>query len=242
VGVFHDVTELKKFEKARSEFIANVSHELITPITSIIGFVETLRDGAINDLKKRDEFLNIIHSHSQRLNNLVNDILSLSRIEFREIEMNPVPISVQEILNNAKALYNDKIKSKKQSLRMQIPSELPPAFSDPEMIIQVFSNLIDNAVKFTPDRGKITVKAREEDEFIQIDVTDTGIGIEEEHLPRIFERFYRVDKARSREMGGTGLGLAIVKHIVHANRGKVSVKSESGKGSTFSVFLPKAAY
>jgi two-component system phosphate regulon sensor histidine kinase PhoR len=242
VGVFHDVTELKKFEKARSEFIANVSHELKTPITSIIGFVETLRDGAINDLKKRDEFLNIIHSHSQRLNNLVNDILSLSRIEFREIEMNPVPISLKEILDNAKALYNDKIKSKKQSLRMHIPSELPPAFSDPEMIIQVFSNLIDNAVKFTPDRGKITVKAREKDDFIQIDVSDTGIGIEEEHLPRIFERFYRVDKARSREMGGTGLGLAIVKHIVHANKGKVSVKSESGKGSTFSVFLPKAAY
>jgi len=242
VGVFHDVTELKKFEKARSEFIANVSHELKTPITSIIGFVETLKDGAINDLKKRDEFLNIIHSHSQRLNNLVNDILSLSRIEFREIEMNPVPISLKEILDNAKALYNDKIKSKKQSLRMHIPSELPPAFSDPEMIIQVFSNLIDNAVKFTPDRGKITVKAREKDDFIQIDVSDTGIGIKEEHLPRIFERFYRVDKARSREMGGTGLGLAIVKHIVHANKGKVSVKSESGKGSTFSVFLPKAAY
>ena len=123
---------------------------------------------------------------------------------------------------------------------MHIPSELPPAFSDPEMIIQVFSNLIDNAVKFTPDRGKITVEAREEDEFIQIDVTDTGIGIAVEHLPRIFERFYRVDKARSREMGGTGLGLAIVKHIVHANKGKVSVQSESGKGSTFSVFLPKA--
>jgi len=241
VGVFHDVTELKKFEKARSEFIANVSHELKTPVTSIIGFVETLKDGAINDLKKRDEFLNIIHSHSQRLDNLVNDILSLSRIEFREIEMNPVPISVKEILDNAKALYNDKIKSKKQSLRMHIPAELPEAFSDPEMIIQVFSNLIDNAIKFTPERGKITVKAREEDDFIQIDVSDTGIGIAEEHLPRIFERFYRVDKARSREMGGTGLGLAIVKHIVHANRGKVSVESEFGKGSTFSVFLPKAA-
>ena len=240
VGVFHDVTELKKFEKARSEFIANVSHELKTPITSIIGFVETLRDGAINDLKKRDEFLNIIHSHSQRLDNLVNDILGLSRIEFREIEMNLGPMSVKEILDNTMALYKDKIKSKKQSIKMHIPSELPAVFSDPEMIIQVFSNLIDNAVKFTPDRGKITVEAREEDEFIQIDVTDTGIGIEEEHLPRIFERFYRVDKARSREMGGTGLGLAIVKHIVHANRGKVSVKSESGKGSTFSVFLPKA--
>jgi len=241
VGVFHDVTELKKFEKARSEFIANVSHELKTPITSIIGFVETLKDGAINDLKKRDEFLNIIHSHSRRLDNLVNDILSLSRIEFREIEMNPVPISVKEILDNAQALYNNKIKSKKQSLKINIPTELPAAFSDPDMIVQVFSNLIDNAIKFTPERGKIAVEARDVNDFIQIDVSDTGIGIAEEHLSRIFERFYRVDKARSREMGGTGLGLAIVKHIVHANRGEVSVKSEFGKGSTFSVFLPKTA-
>jgi two-component system phosphate regulon sensor histidine kinase PhoR len=242
VGVFHDVTELKKFEKTRSEFIANVSHELKTPITSIIGFVETLRDGAINDLKKRDEFLNIIHSHSQRLDNLVNDILSLSRIEFREIEMNPEPISIKEILESVESLFKDKIRSKEQSLRMQIPSGLPAVFSDPEMIIQVFSNLIDNAIKFTPDRGKITVEAGEEENFIRIDVSDTGIGIAEEHLPRIFERFYRVDKARSREMGGTGLGLAIVKHIVHANRGKVAVRSEPGKGSTFSVFLPKAAH
>lgn len=240
VGVFHDVTELKNFEKTRSEFIANVSHELKTPITSIIGFVETLKDGAINDLKKRDEFLNIIHSHSQRLANLVNDILSLSRIEFREIEMNPVPISVREILDNASVLYIDKIKSKNQSLKMYIPDELPAVYSDPEMIVQVFSNLIDNAVKFTPENGKITVKAGEEGDLIKIDVTDTGIGIKEVHFSRLFERFYRVDKARSREMGGTGLGLAIVKHLVHANKGNVSVKSEPGVGSTFSVFLPKA--
>lgn len=240
VGVFHDVTELKKFEKARSEFIANVSHELKTPITSIIGFVETLSNGAIDDLKKRDEFLSIIHSHSQRLDNLVNDILSLSRIEFREVEMNPEPISVKKILENARALYNDRISAKKQTLKMHIQSKLPKVFSDPDMIIQVFSNLIDNAIKFTPEKGEITLDARESNGFIRIDVSDTGIGIAEEHLSRIFERFYRVDKARSREMGGTGLGLAIVKHIVQANKGEVSVKSEQGKGSTFSVFLPKS--
>lgn len=240
VGVFHDISNLKKLEKARSEFIANISHELKTPITSIIGFVETLRNGAIDDLKKRDEFLNIIYSHSQRLNNLLNDILSLSRIEFREIKMNFQPVSVKEILDNAQALYKNKIESKKQSLRVDIPSKLPPALTDPEMIVQAFSNLIDNAIKFTPERGKIMVKAQETDDFIRTDVTDTGIGMAEKHLSRIFERFYRVDKARSREVGGTGLGLAIVKHIVQANKGRITVRSQPGKGSTFSVFLPKA--
>ncbi|MFQ6083910.1 MAG: two-component system histidine kinase PnpS [Candidatus Aminicenantia bacterium] len=239
VGVFHDITELKKLEKARSEFMANVSHELKTPITSIIGFVETLRNGAINDLKKRDEFLDIIYSHSQRLINLVNDILSLSRIESREIKMNLQPVSVKEIIENIRTLYRDKIESKKQSFQMNIPSELSPVLADPERIAQAFSNLIDNAIKFTPEKGKIMVKAQEIDNFIRIDVSDTGIGIAEEHLPRIFERFYRVDKARSREMGGTGLGLAIVKHIVQAHQGKTTVKSQPEKGSTFSVFLPK---
>ena len=240
VGVFHDISNLKKLEKARSEFIANISHELKTPITSIIGFVETLRNGAVDDLKKRDEFLNIIYSHSQRLNNLLNDILSLSRIEFREIKMNFQPVSVKEILDNAQALYKNKIESKKQSLQVHIPSKLPLVFSDPEMIAQAFSNLIDNAIKFTPERGKIMVKAQETDDFIRTDVTDTGIGMAEKHLSRIFERFYRVDKARSREMGGTGLGLAIVKHIVQANKGRITVDSQPGKGSTFSVFLLKA--
>lgn len=240
VGVFHDITNLKKLEKARSEFIANVSHELKTPITSIIGFVETLRDGAVDDLKKRDEFLNIIHSQSQRLIDLLNDILSLSRIEFREIKMDIQPVSIKEILDNTQALYKNKIESKKQSLRVHIPSKLPSVLTDPEMIAQAFSNLIDNAIKFTPERGKIMVKAQETDDFIRTDVTDTGIGMAEKHLSRIFERFYRVDKARSREMGGTGLGLAIVKHIVQANKGRITVESQPGKGSTFSVFLPKA--
>lgn len=240
VGVFHDITNLKKLEKARSEFIANVSHELKTPITSIIGFVETLKNGAVDDLKKRDEFLNIIYSHSQRLNNLLNDILSLSRIEFREIKMNFQPVSIKEILDNAQALYKNKIESKKQSLQVDIASKLPPVLSDPEMITQAFSNLIDNAIKFTPEKGKIIVRAQETDDFIRTDVSDTGIGIEKKHVSRIFERFYRVEKARSREMGGTGLGLAIVKHIVQANKGKIKVKSQSGKGSTFSVFLPTA--
>jgi len=239
VGVFHDITNLKKLEKARSEFVANVSHELKTPITSIIGFVETLRNGAVDDLKKRDEFLNIIQTQSQRLVNLLNDILSLSRIEFREIEMNFQPVSIKEIFDNTSAFYRNKIESKKQSLQIDMPSKLPPVLSDPEMIAQVFSNLIDNAIKFTPEKGKIVVRAQETDDFIRIDVSDTGIGIAEKHLPRLFERFYRVDKARSREMGGTGLGLAIVKHIIQAHGGKVGVESELGKGSRFFFTLPK---
>jgi len=240
VGVFHDITNLKKLEKARSEFIANVSHELKTPITSIIGFVETLRNGAEDDIKKRDEFLNIIHSQSQRLIDLLNDILSLSRIEFREIKMDIQPVAIKEILDNTQALYKNKIESKKQSFQVDIPSKLPPVLSDPEMIAQAFSNLIDNAIKFTPEKGQIKVTAREKDNFVQIDISDTGIGIAEKYLPRLFERFYRVDKARSREMGGTGLGLAIVKHIVQAHKGRITVESQPGKGSTFSVFLPTA--
>ncbi len=241
VGVFHDITDLKKLEKVRSEFLANVSHELITPITSIVGSVETLKDGAINDPKKRDDFLNIIDSHSQRLANLVNDILSLNQIESHEIKMNFQPVSIKEIIDDIWALYKNKAESENRSFEINIPPKLPPVSADPEWITLAFSNLVDNALKFTKPKDQIKVKAEEINNFIRIDVSDTGIGIPEEHLPRIFERFYRVDKARSREMGGTGLGLAIVKHIVQTNKGKITVKSQLGKGSAFSVFLRKAS-
>ena len=241
VGVFHDITNLKKLEKVRSEFLANVSHELITPITSIVGSVETLKDGAIDDPKKRDDFLDIIDSHSQRLANLVNDILSLTQIESHEIKMSFQPVSIKEIINNVWTLYKNKAESEKRSFEINIPSELSPVWADPEWITLAFSNLVDNAIKFTKPKDQIKVRAEEVKNFVRIDVSDTGIGIEEEHFPRIFERFYRVDKARSREMGGTGLGLAIVKHIVQANKGKITVKSQLSKGTTFSVFLPKAA-
>lgn len=241
VGVFHDITNLKKLEKVRSEFLANVSHELITPITSIVGSVETLKDGAIDDPKKRDDFLDIIDSHSQRLANLVNDILSLTQIESHEIKMSFQPVIIKKIIDDIWALYKNKAESEKLSFEINIPSKLPPVSADPEWITLAFSNLVDNAIKFTKPKDQIKVRAEEINNFVRIDVSDTGIGISEEHLPRIFERFYRVDKARSREMGGTGLGLAIVKHIVQANQGKITVKSKPGKGSTFSVVLPKAA-
>ncbi|MCK4431971.1 MAG: PAS domain-containing protein [Candidatus Aminicenantes bacterium] len=241
VGVFHDITDLKKLEKARSEFLANVSHELITPITSIVGSVETLKDGAINIPNKRDDFLDIIYSHSQRLANLVNDILSLTQIEAHEIKMSFQPVIIKEIIDDIWALYKNKAESEKLSFEIDIPSKLPHVSADPEWITLAFSNLVDNAIKFTKPKDQIKVRAEEINNFVRIDVSDTGIGISEEHLPRIFERFYRVDKARSREMGGTGLGLAIVKHIVQANQGKITVKSKPGKGSTFSVVLPKAA-
>jgi two-component system phosphate regulon sensor histidine kinase PhoR len=241
VGVFHDITDLKKLEKVRSEFLAGVSHELITPITSIVGSVETLKDGAINDPKKRDDFLNIIDTHSRRLANLVNDILSLTQIESHEIKMNFQPVSVKEVIDHIWALYKNKAESENRSFEINIPPKLPPVWADPEWITLAFSNLVDNALKFTMPNGQIKVETEETNNFIRIDVSDTGIGIAEEHLPRIFERFYRVDKARSREMGGTGLGLAIVKHIVQANKGKIKVKSQLGKGSAFSVFLRKAS-
>ena len=241
VSVFHDITNLKKLEKVRSEFLANVSHELITPITSIIGSVETLKDGAINIPNKRDDFLDIIDSHSKRLANLVNDILSLTQIEAHEIKMSFQPVIIKKIMDDIWALYKNKAESEKLSFEINIPSKLPHVLADPEWITLAFSNLVDNAIKFTKPKDQIKVRAEEINNFVRIDVSDTGIGISEEHLPRIFERFYRVDKARSREMGGTGLGLAIVKHIVQANQGKITVKSKPGKGSTFSVVLPKAA-
>jgi two-component system phosphate regulon sensor histidine kinase PhoR len=172
---------------------------------------------------------------------LVNDILSLTQIEAHEIKMSFQPVIIKKIMDDIWALYKNKAESEKLSFEINIPSKLPHVLADPEWITLAFSNLVDNAIKFTKPKDQIKVRAEEINNFVRIDVSDTGIGISEEHLPRIFERFYRVDKARSREMGGTGLGLAIVKHIVQANQGKITVKSKPGKGSTFSVVLPKAA-
>jgi len=239
VGVFHDITEIRRLERVREEFIANITHELKTPVTSIIGFLETLKNGVINNSKKRNEFLDIIYFHAKRLANLIEDILTLSKIESRKTEMNFRSIPIIDILEETCFLYRDKIKSKELGLRINIPENLPPVRGDFDQLITVFSNLLDNAIKFNKNKGKIIIEAKEENDFIKIDITDTGIGIPKEHISRIFERFYRVDKARSREFGGTGLGLAIVKHIVKAHQGKITVKSQRGKGSTFSIFLPK---
>ena len=241
VAVFHDITEIKNLAKMRSEFVANVSHELKTPLTSIKGFVETLREGAIEDKKNARRFLDIIQLHAQRLENLVEDILSLSAIESREEKWNFQKTSVVPILETIVGLYKDRFSNRELKLNLDLDPGLPAIYIDQPRIEQAFINLLDNAVKFTPAKGSISIKVYSDNGFVRIDFKDSGIGIEQQHLPRLFERFYRVDKGRSRELGGTGLGLAIVKHIVQSHHGKVLVQSEPQKGSTFSVLLPKSS-
>jgi len=237
-AVFHDITELKKLERLRSEFVSNVSHELKTPLTSIKGFVETLKEGALKDPAHAQRFLDIILKHTKRLEDLVNDILNLSAIESKEFKLNKEAVPPGHILKAVLSFYRNQLESKRQQFSTDIPVNIPNIIVDVKKIEQVFSNLLDNAIKYTPAEGKISITAKTEGKFVRVDVTDSGIGIAQDDLPRLFERFYRVNKDRSREMGGTGLGLAIVKHIVQAHGGRIEVQSLPGKGSTFSVFLP----
>ena len=239
VVVLNDITEIKKLEKMRSEFVANVSHELRTPLTSIQGFVETLKDGAINDPGKAQYFLEIIEKQSNRLNNLIEDILQLSKIESQEIIMNLQSINLRDLIDKTISEFKKKIEQKNHKIKINISPQLPLIKADPEQIEVVFRNLLDNAIKYTPNGGEIYISAFEKAENIYIEIADNGIGISAEHLPRIFERFYRVDKDRSRKLGGTGLGLAIVKHIVQAHGGTIGVESKPGKGSKFFFTLPK---
>ena len=239
VVVLNDITEIKKLEKMRSEFVANVSHELRTPLTSIQGFVETLKDGAINDPGKAQYFLEIIEKQSNRLNNLIEDILQLSKIESQEIIMNLQSINLRDLIDKTISEFKKKIEQKNHKIKINISPQLPLIKADPEQIEVVFRNLLDNAIKYTPNGGEIYISAFEKAENIYIEVADNGIGISAEHLPRIFERFYRADKDRSRKLGGTGLGLAIVKHIVQAHGGTIGVESKPGKGSKFFFTLPK---
>ena len=239
VVVFHDITRLKQLEKLRREFVANVSHELKTPLTSIKGFVETLMEGAISDSENSLKFLKIIQQHTERLDNLVNDLLELSSIETGELPMNFEKIKLKELIDHIAASFADELSRKNQLLKISVIPEDLEAWIDEEKMQRVLSNLLDNAHKYTSSGGQIEISATQELDRIKIEVSDTGEGIPGEHLPRIFERFYRVDKARSRQLGGTGLGLAIVKHIVLAHGGEISVESKVGVGTKFSIYLPK---
>jgi two-component system phosphate regulon sensor histidine kinase PhoR len=240
VAVLHDITRLKELENIRKDFVANVSHELRTPLTSIRGFAETLLDGALEDSNNNRRFVEIIKSHALRLSDLTMDLLTLATLESESFQLKPeaidVPALVHEVLESFRPLGH----TKRQELEAVIEPGLPPIKADRDRIRQVLINLLDNAVKFTPEEGRISVEVclNAEGTGVELHVKDRGIGIPSSDLPRIFERFYRVDKARSREQGGTGLGLAIVKHIVEAHRGHVSVKSTLGQGSDFCVTLP----
>jgi two-component system, OmpR family, phosphate regulon sensor histidine kinase PhoR len=237
--VFHDITDIKKLENMRKDFVANVSHELKTPVTSIKGFSETLLDGAMNDGHALKEFLTIILKESDRLQTLINDLLELSKIEKQDFKLNISQLDILQILKDVVTLLSKKASEKNITLQLNCAVDHVMLEGDVHRIKQVFINLIGNALAYTPKNGHVSVDVQEFEQYVQIIVKDTGIGIEKTEIPRIFERFYRVDRARSRESGGTGLGLAIVKHIVEVHRGRIKVKSELGKGSEFTIELNK---
>ncbi|RWR13200.1 ATP-binding protein [Siminovitchia fortis] len=238
VAVLHDITDIRRLEKMRSEFIANVSHELKTPITSVKGFTETLLDGAMEDEEALHHFLGIIHKESERLHRLINDILHLSKIEQHMIPLEMENVNVAEVVDRVADTVRKDIE--KKGLELLLPAEREIwVEGQKDRIQQIILNLVSNAVSYTPAGGKITVSITDRGDRIAISVKDTGIGIAKKDLPRLFERFYRVDKGRSRNSGGTGLGLAIVKHLVESHNGKIEVESEEGSGTEFTVILPK---
>ncbi|MDI6777184.1 MAG: ATP-binding protein [Syntrophales bacterium] len=237
--VFHEVTRLKKLERIREDFVANVTHEIKTPLTAIIGFIETLEEGAIEDRATTEKFLRIISEHAQRLNRLVDDLLTLSSIELGEIQLHPEGVSVADVVKNILPVVQAKAGEKKITIHDDIPAGLPLIMADRDRVAQVILNIVDNAVKFTPEGGRISITAVEEGRgSVVVRIADTGVGIPGSEIPRLGERFYRVDKTRSRELGGVGLGLSIVKHLMKAHQGRVEIESSPGKGTTVSLYFP----
>ncbi|MBN2482871.1 MAG: HAMP domain-containing protein [Candidatus Omnitrophica bacterium] len=239
VLVFHDVTELKRLERVRRDFVANVSHELRTPIASIKGYAETLLEGALQDKENAEDFVRIIYSDADRLAWLIDDILDLSKIESGKLKLDLKPCNIPPVLDRVVSGLKKYAEKNTITIEKDIPADIPAVLGDENRLAQVLLNLIDNAIKYNRKGGRIYIRARSQEKLVRIEVTDTGIGIPSSDVPRIFERFYRVDKARSRELGGTGLGLSIVKHIIVAHGGEVFVKSELGTGSTFSFTVPR---
>jgi len=232
--IFSDVTHEKNIEKIKKDFVANVSHELRTPLTAIKGFVETLDDEV--DSKNR-HYLEIIKRHTDRLINIVKDLLLLSEMEEKESKLEMEKVNVKDLIEQILKIFSHKVKEKKLDVELSVKTEFPVIQGDSFKLEQLFINLIDNAVNYT-EKGKISILLDKTNGSLLVKIKDTGIGIPEEHLGRIFERFYVIDKSRSRMLGGTGLGLSIVKHIALLHNGRVSVKSTVGEGTTFSVFLP----
>lgn len=238
VVIFHDMTDARRTEKMRRDFVANVSHELRTPLSAIEGYSETLLDGAVEDRSVCRDFINVIYRHSLRLTQLVEDLLDLSKLESPDYKPEFLPVSLPNLLQQVIMLIEDKAQEKQIQVTVDIAEPLPPVMAELSSLQQVLTNLLDNAIKYTPTQGEVLVKAFVNGNgMVQVDVHDNGIGIEAKYLPRVFERFYRVDKARSREMGGTGLGLSIVKHIVQLHGGEIWVNSHVNEGSTFSFTL-----
>lgn len=239
IVVFHDVTDLKRLERVRQDFVANVSHELRTPLTAIQGYVEALRDEGFQDPSQAGHFLGVIQRHSERMDKIVSDLLLLSEMEAPARVLQKENLVLPEVLQAAADSLRPKAEGKRQTIRLNLPEAIPPIRADSQKIHQVLVNLLHNAISYTPDEGSITLEVGPTQDGVEISVADNGIGIPPEDLSRIFERFYRVDKGRSRELGGTGLGLSIVRHIVEAHGGQVRVESKPGKGSRFIFSLPR---
>jgi two-component system phosphate regulon sensor histidine kinase PhoR len=239
VIVLNDMTRIRRLEAIRRDFVANVSHELKTPVTSIQGFVEALVEGGVKEPPQVERYLSIIAKHASRLNSIIDDLLTLSRLEEagerRALRFDVGPL--KPVLEEAIALSGVKADEKRIAIDLACDDDLE-ARINPPLLEQAVINLIDNAVKYSPEGSRIRVEAHQDQTQASIAVADEGCGIPPEHLPRIFERFYVVDKSRSRKLGGTGLGLAIVKHIAQAHGGRVAVTSTPGKGSTFTIHLP----
>ena len=236
VAVIGDITKLRELESMRKEFVANVSHELRTPLTSIKGFIETLLDGALEEKETAHKFLSIINQETERLNNLIADTLEISKLESGQTELRKGEVYLDKLVDDISMVVANRLCDKQLAFERNL--QVTTGLGDEDLLREVILNLLDNAIKYTPAGGGIVVGSRAKNGGVEFYVRDTGIGIPAESLPRLFERFYRVDKGRSREMGGTGLGLSIVKHIVERHGGKVFVTSEPGKGSEFAFFLP----
>jgi len=245
VLVLHDVTELRRLEVIRRDFVANVSHELRTPLTAIKGYAETLLGPAGDDRETARKFLGVIDRHSERLGRLINDLLTLSDLELGRTPLRLVPVAVGVAIDDVLQIFAEPVQRAQVHLRAEVEPGLPAVLADGDRLRQVLINLVDNAIKYTPGGGQVVVRAvsagaGEHLGMVEIAVEDTGIGIPAQDLPRLTERFFRVDKARSRELGGTGLGLAIVKHIVQAHGGSLAISSALGQGTTVRVYFPIA--
>ncbi|MFQ5597631.1 MAG: ATP-binding protein [Nitrospiria bacterium] len=237
VLVFHNITEKKRQEDIQKDFVANISHELRTPVSIIKGYLETLLEGGMEDRQQTKTFLEILRKNSTRMEHIIEDLLQLSRIESGLDPVRPVPIRLKEHIEKNVLLFKPLSQKKNQHLTVSIPNDLK-IFADPEKLNHVITNLLDNAIKYTPESGEIRVRAVEKTGTVRIQVKDNGIGIPDRDLLRVFERFYRVDRTRSRELGGTGLGLSIVKQIVEAHDGTVSLSSQPSKGTQIELTFP----
>jgi len=239
VIILHDITELRRLEQVRTEFVANVSHELRTPLTAIQGYLETLLDGALEEPQHARKFLEIVFRHTERLGRLTDDLTDLSNIELGRISLRIEPTDLTEVTESALAIIQPRAGSGRVTVKASLPADMPEVLADRDRLAQILINLVDNAVKYTPAGGHVWVEAqRLPSGMVEVAVRDTGVGVPKADLPRLTERFYRVDKARSRELGGTGLGLAIVKHLVLAHGGDLGIESELWKGTTVRFTLP----